>query len=302
MSIPDHVTVAWFLATPASKVLEDALALTPEQRLDLAEEGLLEVSAPGCPGRPARIAWSGMAATLRIYGENGFTFQFFDNLVRRERIQSGLLRGLLGNLKCFAGGRKQFEVHKLSMDADAEVWLFPNFGKRDGFGEPDAILILGDHAFWFEVETRVDLASTSARHQLRQMFRFHCAARAFMSHTEPDNVCRGLTVSDSDEPKQARLRLEGYQAARLVRRLRDVTYHHFVLFCVERPRGRASWRDDLAEIADAYFREWNGLVDFSDERTAFPLDRAWYVYWKHDLDRERFGWPDDLTDGYVPIK
>lgn len=38
-------------------------------------------------------------ATLRIYGENGFTFQFFDNLVRMERTQPGLVRDLLGNLK-----------------------------------------------------------------------------------------------------------------------------------------------------------------------------------------------------------
>lgn len=123
-----------------------------------------------------------------------------------------------------------------------------------------------------------------------------------MSRADPDNVCRGVTVSDSDEPKQARLRLDGYQAARLVFRLRDVAHHHFVLLSVERPRGDASWRDDLAEMADAYFREWNGLVDFSDESTAFPLDRAWYVYWERDLNREKFGWPDDLTDGYVPSK
>jgi putative addiction module component (TIGR02574 family) len=43
------------LATPASKVLEEALALTPEQRLDLAAE--LLASVDGDPPEMWEAAW-----------------------------------------------------------------------------------------------------------------------------------------------------------------------------------------------------------------------------------------------------
>src|SRR5262249_10331402 len=152
---------------------------------------------------------------------------------------------------------------------------------RDGFGEPDALILLDGRAFWFEVETFVNLRRRSAKQAFRQLFRFHCAARAFSGHPMRDDgsLCyRGATISDLDERKDARLQLRGHQATDLLKSLRHAE-HHFVLFSIHKPRGEGHWRARLPQVAAEYFSGWDRITAFSDP-AAFPLDRTWYVYWE----------------------
>jgi hypothetical protein len=235
-------------------------------------------------------------AALKIYGENAFTFLFFDDAVRNNGV-----RTLLGNLKCFARPRAKFPAASISLDAEPEVWLFPNLGKRTGFGEPDAIMMIDRYAFWFEVETDVELGS--AEQPFRQLARCHYAAQALRrgpSLQEKGFAYAGPTVSDRDERKDARLRLRGHQASAFLRALGSASEHHYVLFSVHKPRGDGDWRANLPARATSLFSEWDRIAGLGDPSECFPLCRAWYVYWEGDL--KRFAKGVDPVESYVPIK
>jgi hypothetical protein len=94
-------------------------------------------------------------ATL-AYGENSFTFLLFGAIVAADdktRLRS--LELIVSRLKPIISQRRP--LLKVSPSEIWYSWLFPNFGKRHGFGEPDAVLSVGDHTFRFEVETHVHL-------------------------------------------------------------------------------------------------------------------------------------------------
>jgi hypothetical protein len=195
---------------------------------------------------------------LSMYGENAFTFLFFEDAVK----QPNGVETILANLKRFDRGTRKFRISELSAVSEPEVWLFPSFGKRHGFGEPDAIILVHDHAFWFELETDVDLVS---RQPFRQLFRFHCAAQAFAGR--PVRTPKGLrycgvTVTDEGKKKNAQLQLRGYKAAGLLDALRKARSHHFVLFSVHQPRGNGDWRRNLPLEAEKMFSEWDAVVGF----------------------------------------
>ena len=234
---------------------------------------------------------------LNLYGENAFTFRFFDDLVAR-----GEIRTLLRELKSMADPRKKFEVELLPVDAAPEVWLFPCLGKRAGFGEPDAVVMIDGCAFWFEVETSIALDETSNAGQdaFRQLARFHYAAVALGRGPTRQHgylTYAGPTVSNSNERKDARLRLRGHQAHSLLRSIERAREHHHVLLTVDKPSGDGAWRDTLQRCTVEWFSQWDQIVGGD---TPFCLNRAWYVYWHGDLSR--FAAEHDSLDGYVPIK
>lgn len=218
---------------------------------------------------------------LRIYGENAFTFRFFE-----DALKNGGIRTLLANLKCFEQPRNKFDVTSISPDAAPEIWLFPSLGKRTGFGEPDAIVTIDQHAFWFEIETDLDLRC--AEQPFRQLARFHYAAQALQkgpSRHENALVYAGPTITDRDEKKAARLRLRGHKASPLLRMLRAVSAHHYVVYPIHKPRGAGDWRKNLPIQASLLFQRWDAIVGLDQSNGQFPLHRAWYVYWEGDLKR-----------------
>lgn len=239
---------------------------------------------------------------LKIYGENAFTFLFFDGVRRR-----GCVRDLLQNLKSFDGSGRTFRESALASAAEAEIWLFPSFGKRAGFGEPDALVLIDGCAFWFEVETDVDLESSRSSMPLIQLFRFHCAALAFQRGPRNEGGARiysGASVTGSRERKDARLKLRGHAASGLIKTLREAREHHFVLLSIHKPRAGGKWRERLPKFAAGSFSKLDALAEFDNTATKFPLVRTWYVYWAGDL-KEKWKWPhetDDPLKSYVSIK
>ncbi len=79
---------------------------------------------------------------LYAYGENGFTFLLFQKILGSNE----LFKSLLSNLKRFSDGAIFGTLNKDAFNSnlptkDFEIWLFPNFGKGSGFGEPDVIAL-----------------------------------------------------------------------------------------------------------------------------------------------------------------
>src|SRR5438105_4625121 len=105
---------------------------------------------------------------LHCYGENSFTFLLFKALAVKNRFQEFLIPSLrpFGNQSSFPN---------VQGNDDPDIWLFPNFGRRYGFGEPDALVLWEKHSFWFEVETWVHLgtARSAVENALLQLARFH---------------------------------------------------------------------------------------------------------------------------------
>src|SRR5206468_3999659 len=117
----------------------------------------------------------------------GLNQALFQALEVNDRIQSILFPSLLG----FKSGKRFSVVWKDEIEKnttpDTDIWLFPNFGKRDGFGEPDALLLFGSLTFWFEVETKISLKGEASvlRDALRQMARFQFFYQALKTGEHP---------------------------------------------------------------------------------------------------------------------
>src|SRR2546428_12237913 len=79
---------------------------------------------------------------FRGYGENAGTFLIFQALAAKPRALPDVF---VRRLKQFGTGQKNSKWGLLS---PAAIWLFPNFGKGRGFGEPDALVLAGKYAFW----------------------------------------------------------------------------------------------------------------------------------------------------------
>lgn len=83
-----------------------------------------------------------MVNTWRYFhGENAITFALFGTIGKNQ------ISRLLGHVKwdglCSAA---------LKSDSIQCIHLFPNFGKKFGYGEPDAIIISDNYVFFVEVE------------------------------------------------------------------------------------------------------------------------------------------------------
>jgi hypothetical protein len=245
---------------------------------------------------------------LKLYGENAFTFRFF------SRIDGDVwaLKTLLEGLKRFDKPKSTFlKTIKQNLESEAEFWLFPSFGKRSGFGEPDALLLVGKYVLWFEVETMFDLDGSDqskAIDSLRQLYRFHCAALAFADVPRMENgrlVVKGPTITNQDQPKCGRLALRGHKAAAKLRdRLKTACKSgrsHYVLLSVAQPSGGAiGFHKELSLSAQRKFIYWDSILGRSGRTRPLHLDHCWYAYWRGDLNR--FFKKDDFLAGYVPIK
>ncbi len=137
-----------------------------------------------------------MPEKFHCYGENSFTFLLFQALRRTEIFPQGRFRHLLSQLLQFGNGN-HFNLD-ISQIEEPEIWLFPNFGRRHGFGEPDALVLFGDYSFWFEVETAVNLRTgcPALERSLLQMARFHFFYQALKKGAEDQKDYRSASQGD----------------------------------------------------------------------------------------------------------
>ena len=191
---------------------------------------------------------------FRAYGENGFTFLFFQKLFETEQI----VRPFLNNLKQFSTGKNLKEIHKKDFSEaqpeaqngdQLEVWLFPNFGKSDGFGEPDAIVLYRGFSFWIEVETQFNLKKKEgdAKKSLRQLLRFHYFNQALKKGsstrkiTKPHLAYIGPTIKNNGEAKLGVLRVAGHGVLKKIgKRLEESANDqkdHYVLLSIQKMIG-----------------------------------------------------------------
>jgi hypothetical protein len=190
------------------------------------------------------------------------------------------------------------------------VWLFPNFGKSRGFGEPDALVLVGQHCFWFEVETRIALGHT--RHltsALRQLYRFHLTADALSQASRRLNgalrIC-GPTITDRDTRREAELMERRHSVVADVRQAIRVAHRagtsHYVLLTDSKPRGNGDFGAELGVFATKAIDWFTTSITEPGRDTPAPprLERFYYAYWEGHLNKAAGGW--DPLQGYLPIK
>lgn len=239
---------------------------------------------------------------LYCYGENSFTFLLFNELQRT----SGIVRPLIGNLKQFSSEqtfakKKRGVLTELDSAGGPDIWLFPNFGKGSGFGEPDAIVLCGGYSFWFEVETNFDLKKRrrSAESSLTQLFRFYYFAQALKdgktrrSKGQSHWAITGPTINGKGAVKEAVLRLAGHAMLSDKTALRKLTESvvngrdHYVIFSEKKMIGvsQTALNSLFKQMAGEYqglLREWAGDQNVPDKPSS---DRFWYQYFQGDLRR-----------------
>jgi hypothetical protein len=249
---------------------------------------------------------------LMAYGENAATFFIFGALAASPR---AVERVLLAHLKSFGTGRENKSWPEFE---DIGVWLFPNFGKSTGFGEPDAVVLARDtrskeeYAFWVEVETTIKSRTrlSSLQQSLVQMRRFNELQRAIDSGVKNESGFRriiGETLRNSGEIRAAMLKVAGHGVLqKILKRLRAVgsaANDHYVLFTVNKPSGEGKGGLGYAKVLS---REVASLFgEHSGTPKEMPLERCWYAYWKGDLERkfnEGRTEPFNLGDTYVRIR
>ncbi len=252
---------------------------------------------------------------LKCYGENSFTFLLLRALAEHDHVKDILLASL----------RRIRDSRPLSLDphGDPDVYLFPNFGKSSGFGEPDVLALVGDYSFWFEVETRVDCTKSFATFDraLLQLFRFSVLAHTISRGCQvrigkgPDHLAyMSATLGDGMRPRFAVLRLAGHK---ILSEMRDQVANSFnegkdyyVLLTEKEPSGIAkpkTRRHIGPKIAEfhANLAAWCRKNGPSPPRQP-AIDRFAYVYWAGSYGirgkvTEEIG--DPLRDGgYVSIK
>jgi len=263
---------------------------------------------------------------LHCYGENSFTFLLFQEL----QATGGLIDPLLANLKQFSDRRKFSEKRKREFDkmkstekAEPEVWLFPNFGKRHGFGEPDALVLYGGHTFWFEVETIFNLKNrkSSARAAINQLFRFHYFNRVLAEERtrRTDTVknhwaLMGPTINGKGEVKPAILRVAGHKVLKQIEpQLIEAAQNnqdHYVLLTEQKPQqisgtlGQPSALQILFDQArdeiDNEMKEWSKRNNSNQKPSKPNIQRFWYQYYRGDLNQKNVNIGNDKII-YEPI-
>jgi hypothetical protein len=230
---------------------------------------------------------------FHCYGENSATFLIFNALSAGE---GGGIRTLLQHLRQ-AGTGAQIDQN-LVPDEEPVVWLFPNFGRRHGFGEPDALVLLGGHSFWFEVETRVNLATErpAARQSLLQLARFHLFHQALQAGEQERRIGQthlailGPTVSNMGHARDAVLRIKGHPVLKIRKSLAEST-PHYVLMSVREARGVGGnglhFGEDLGLFAQELFCDlqraliaWGREVRYQGQLPeTLSSDNLYYTYW-----------------------
>jgi hypothetical protein len=257
-------------------------------------------------------------ATLQCYGENSFTFLFFQAISHDNRVREILLPNLLR----FEDGEKFAE--QVGVEEETDIWLFPNFGRKYGFGEPDALLLVDNLSFWFEVETRLDFQTglPALKQSLLQLARFHFFHQALASGSKtrrvgvPHEAILGPTISDDWSVKQAVLKCKGHPVLQAIRERLKSSVPHYVLLYEGRPTGpggdvnfNAAMFGALQQVSgelNVTFRSWADSTGEEIDRIPkmLPKDRCWYAYWNGDLDHRfnQSGVSDPLeAGGYVRI-
>lgn len=226
---------------------------------------------------------------FRAYGENAFTFLFFQKLSENTK----LINPFLNNLKQFSTGKTFEKIHKDEFsnarnEAQPEVWLFPNFGKSAGFGEPDAILLYHGFSFWIEVETQFNLVKkeTEAKKALRQLLRFHYFNRGLANGKQkPEDtngesywIIKGPTISGKGTVKDGRLRVKGHKVLqKLIGRLNESAKKqndHYILLSI----GKMKLDDKLNDT----FNDCIPKNKVFENLKPCP-NRFWYQYYEGDL-------------------
>jgi hypothetical protein len=237
---------------------------------------------------------------LRCYGENSATFLIFKAL---SDAPPGIRKLLLTLLQA---GNGQGITEDLVPDADPTVWLFPNFGKRHGFGEPDVLILIGGQSFWFEVETRVDLGfrRNAARHSLLQLARFHLLHDALRRGDQvrsvgtPHMAYSGPTVTNSGNVKYGILRTAGHPVLQSHAGPLRYSTPHYVIMSIRQAAGvgggQVPFGTDLGNLATATFTSIQRSLESWRDEQAYnlelpplpPSEPIWYTYWYgHALDK-----------------
>lgn len=241
------------------------------------------------------------AIRFRAYGENAATFLIFQALANCPH---ALDQVFVKNLKRFGTGRAFKRcMPGPSIDSATEVWLFPSFGKRYGFGEPDAVILIGEYVFWVEVETGLNHRTGQAqfRSSLLQLQRFWNLQRAIVEGARNSKGSRrfvGTIQGDSERTRVAQLKLAGHGVLKKIwRRLQAAgrgNNDHYVLFTIDKPRGKGSGESSYARMLSREVASVGKL----------PAERCWYAYWKGDIERKAQvgGVMLKLDEEYVRIK
>ncbi len=240
---------------------------------------------------------------MRAYGENAATFLIFQALANQP---GAMERVFFPRLKQF-GTRASGNWPNL---VDPQVWLFPNFGKRFGFGEPDVLIIAGTTAFWIEVETTVNGRSGIAhlRRALLQLWRFRLLQAALAGPREVINGHRrivGVTLTDQLIERRAELVCKGHRVLQEAGRdLKATKDHHYVLFTINQPNGEGGEGLGYAGVLERELRTLSAVA--SPGLPLLERERCWYAYWRGDLEtpfnehvHELGGTPFRLDDCYV---
>jgi hypothetical protein len=244
-------------------------------------------------------------SALRIYGENAATFLIFQALAN---CPGAIAEIFLSRLKRFGSGIKG----KWQDLTDIEVWLFPNFGKGYGFGEPDVIILAGKSVFWIEVETIINCRPglPLLRKSLVQLWRFHLLQYAIAKGTRNERGSRrivGYTVTNSRLVRSASVKIGRHGVfMRILNRLQEAGKQgmdHYVLFTVDKPKGAGCGKLSYGRVLE---REATKIADgYPDNLPKLPVERSWYAYCKGDLAEpfyKSYGETILSDDIYVRIK
>ena len=244
---------------------------------------------------------------FRAYGENAFTFLFFQQLFETKQLFDPFLK----NLKQFSTGKKLEEIHKDAFSEaqngdQLEVWLFPNFGKSDGFGEPDAIVLYRGFSFWIEVETQFNLKKKEgdAKKSLRQLLRFHYFNQALKKGSSTRKIIKphlaymGPTIKNNGEAKLGVLLVAGHGVLKKIgKRLEESANDqkdHYVLLSIQKMIGLCNngvkehsslckMFNKCVEEVHVKVDELSRLVPQNDHPERPEEDRFWYQYYEGDL-------------------
>ena len=242
---------------------------------------------------------------FRAYGENSATFLIFQALALKP---GAIADVLLANLKSFGDG------HTVKWEGleSPELWLFPSFGKRCGFGEPDVLLLVGEHAFWIEVETTIDCKRRlpALQNSLLQMWRFRLFQDALTRPARTKFGGRrivGTTINGHREERPAEIRLSGHGALQEIRtRLRKsgkVDNDHYVLFTVNKPKGEGREGQSYPEVLKSELDKLSR--GYREKLSRLNAKKCWYAYWYGDLEN-KFNQAEGakllLAENYVRIK
>lgn len=237
---------------------------------------------------------------FRAYGENSATFILFQAIAM---CPGAVVHVLLANLKQFGTGKKA----RWNRTDEPEVWLFPSFGKQYGFGEPDALVLAGRFAFWFEVETTINCKSglPALRRSLIQLWRF----RLFDAALKQPPVVRnggkrivGVTLNDAREERDAALRLKGHGVLQRIYGRLKAAESHYVLFTTDKPKGEGGSGQGYAQVLE---RERAIIVNGYSGLPLLEKQNCWYAYWKKDLAGKFCEYSHttfDLDEAHVRIK